>query len=110
MLLISLALPACATITHGPSETIQVMSEPRGALAVAICDGHEAGRTLTPGGITIRRWHDECAIDVSADGHERMTVPLEVGPSRRFWGNFILGGAAGASTAVAIGDDGGNLS
>src|SRR5690242_224541 len=34
-----LLLAACATMTHGPNETINVDSEPRGAAATIACDG-----------------------------------------------------------------------
>ena len=82
-----LALAACATITHGPNETINVDSEPRGAAAAITCDGGVRVAGTTPAKLVIPRRVDGCMVEVS--GNERTKrVALHRGTSGRYWSNF----------------------
>src|SRR5437667_244648 len=87
-----LLLAACATISHGPKETIEVDSHPSGAEAAITCDRgvHVAG--VTPARLVIPRKADNCVVEVS-QGDRTKSVSLDRGTSGKYWMNFA--GAVG---------------
>jgi hypothetical protein len=91
-----LFLAGCATMTHGPNETIAVDSKPSGAAASIKCDGGVNVSGTTPAKLVIPRKADHCVVEVSNAGRTKR-VPLVRGYSGRLWANF-----AGAA-AIPIG-------
>jgi hypothetical protein len=91
-----LLLAGCATIAHGPNETIAVDSQPRGAAASIACDGGVTASGTTPAKLVIPRKADGCVVEVSANGRAKR-VTLHRGYSGRYWANF------GWLTPVGIG-------
>ena len=87
-----MTLSACATISHGPMETITVDSKPSGAAASIHCDGGVNVSGITPARLVIPRKADNCVVEVS-QGDRKKTVALEQGISGRYWMNFA--GAVG---------------
>jgi hypothetical protein len=92
VLFCSFALTACATISHGPTETIAVDSHPGGAAASITCDRGVHVTGTTPASLVIPRKADNCVVEV-AQGERRKSVKLERGFSGRYWMNFA--GAVG---------------
>ena len=82
-----LMLTACATMTHGPNETIAVDSQPRGAAAAITCEGGVHVTGTTPAKLVIPRKVDGCVVEVSGNDHTKR-VTLHRGYSGRYWANF----------------------
>jgi hypothetical protein len=82
-----LALTACATMIHGPNETINVDSQPRGAAASITCDGGVRIAGTTPAKLAVPRKADGCVVEVKGNDHTRR-VALHRGYSGRYWANF----------------------
>ena len=104
--LLSTFLTACATITHGPNETIAVDSQPGGAAASIKCDGGVSVSGTTPAKLVIPRKADHCVVEVSGAGRTKR-VPLTRGYSGRYWANFSWASAipAGALLSFAGSND-----
>ena len=85
--LLSLFLGACATMTHGPNETIAVDSQPSGAAASIKCDGGVNVTGTTPAKLVIPRKADHCVVEVSSPSRTK-SVKLVRGYSGRYWANF----------------------
>lgn len=94
-------LTACATITHGPNETIAVDSQPSGAAASIKCDGGVNVSGTTPAKLVIPRKADHCVVDVSSAGRTKR-VTLTRGYSGRYWSNFAQFSAISAGALVAF--------
>jgi hypothetical protein len=97
-----LLLTACATITHGPNETINVDSQPRGAAATITCDGGVRVNGTTPAKLVIPRRVDGCVVEVSGNDRTKR-VTLHRGYSGRYWSNFTFLSTIPAAGALAIG-------
>jgi hypothetical protein len=82
-----LFLAGCATMMHGPNETIAVDSQPSGAAASIKCDGGVNVSGTTPAKLVIPRKVDHCVVEVSGAGRTKR-VRLERGYSGRYWANF----------------------
>lgn len=102
---LALSVGACATITRGTTEQLQIMSEPAGAEARTSM-GHTC---LTPCTIQVAR-KDELTVTISKVGYEPASVPIATkvagSGAAGFAGNILLGGvigmAADASTGAAL--------
>ena len=94
----TLMLTACATMTHGPNETIAVDSQPRGAAASIKCDGGVRVTGTTPARLVIPRKADNCVVEVS-QGDRKKSVSIKRGFSGKYWMNF-----AGAVGFVVFGE------
>jgi hypothetical protein len=101
-----LLFTACATISHGPMETIRVESNPTAADASIRCDGGVAVSGTTPAALVIPRRADGCTLTVGKSGYAEQQVPLIQGWSGRFWANF--GVAAGLPTGMVVAFAGGS--
>ena len=102
----TLIVTGCATIAHGPNETIIVNSRPSGSAATITCDGVKVSGT-TPAQLVIPRKSDHCVVDVMSAGRAR-TVPLKRGFSGRFWVNFAPGASViwvGAAASLSGNND-----
>lgn len=89
----------CATILHGPNQSVEVVTAPEGARASAL------GRTVTtPGVLRLPRKAEHVEIRIDKEGFEPRIVRLERTTSGAVWWNFVevpvgvvSGGAAGAA-------------
>ena len=104
--LVLVFLTGCATIAHGPNETIHVESQPTGAQATIRCDGGVNASGTTPADLEIPRRADGCVLHVSKDGAQK-SVPLIQGWSGWYWSNFVTASAfpLGIIAAFSYGDD-----
>lgn len=84
-----LLLTACATMMHGPNETIAVDSQPRGAAATITCAGGVSASGTTPAKLVIPRKVDGCVVEVTGNNHTKR-VTLHRGYSGRYWANFTF--------------------
>lgn len=98
----SLTLVGCATMTRGTTEALVIESKPPGA-EVQITNGM---RCKTPCTVEVKRKKD-LVLDFTKDGYEptRITVVSEVAGAGAagMAGNVILGGLIGAGVDAATG-------
>jgi hypothetical protein len=82
----------CATIMtgYGPSQSIRIASEPKGADVYA--DGALIGKTPTVASLTRK---DDHTIKLVLDGYPDKTVQISNTYNGWFWGNFLFGGLDG---------------
>jgi PEGA domain len=97
-----LAVAACATVTRGTTNQIQIMSEPSGA-AVRTSLNHNC---TTPCTITVGR-KDEFSVMVSLPGYADQTVEVKTrlagAGAAGFAGNVLVGGIIGMGADAATG-------
>jgi hypothetical protein len=87
-LLAAIALTACATVAHGPHETLIIESTPDGASVELRCDSL-VRHAVTPTKITIPRRATDCALRVTKEGYAPADAIAQRGPSPWYWMNFI---------------------
>jgi len=105
--LLFLPLAACATMTTGSREKINVSSSPGEATASLVCNGHPEGQGLTPIVFTISRNAGDCTLTLRKEGFEEQTHTLEQGVNPAYWGNMIFSPLAPAGAFLTIlGDSG----
>lgn len=92
LLALVLALSGCATVFHGPRKTVQIITEPAGALATV-----EGQTVTTPGVLVLPRKARNAEIRIEKEGYAPRTFVLSRRTSNAFWWNFVgtAGGAAG---------------
>ena len=95
-------LAGCATMTHGPNETIAVDSRPSGAAASIKCDGGVNVSGTTPAKLVIPRKADHCVVEASSAGRTK-SVRLVRGYSGRFWANFSWASMIPAGALLSFG-------
>jgi hypothetical protein len=108
LLVAALLAGGCATIVHGPNDTLFVDSRPDQATAAVECDGGFRTSGTTPAKLVFPRRLEHCTLTVERDGHRPARLELEQGFSGWFWANFATGPAIAA--AVRAAQDGGDLS
>jgi hypothetical protein len=86
-----LGLSGCATVMHGPNQTLELGSDPQGA-SVKLSNG---GSCVTPCKLEVPRRHDLRA-DFSLDGYRPVYVLLQSRLGSATFGNLIAGGIIGA--------------
>ena len=98
-----MALSACATITRGTTDQIQIVSEPPG-VQVHTSMGYAC---VTPCTVTVQFRKDEFTVVFEQPGHETVTIPvitkLNGGGGAAFAGNILLGGIVGMGADAATG-------
>ena len=105
--LLFLPLAACATMTTGTHEKINVSSSPAEATATLVCDGHPEGEGLTPIVFNIRRDAGDCTLTLRKEGFEEQTYPLSQGVNPAYWGNMVFSPLAPAGAFLTVlGDSG----
>lgn len=88
----------CATIIHGPQESIAVTSSPPGAKVVA-----NTGETcMTPGDLKLKRDTDH-VLSVSMSGYQTQEKKVESNFDPLFLGNLLLGGVVGMAVDLSTG-------
>jgi len=99
---LGLVLSACATVTRGTTEQIQILSDPPGA-QVHTSLGHSC---VTPCTLQFAR-KDEFTVSYSKPGYVAQEVPVTTrvagAGAAGFAGNVILGGVVGMAADVATG-------
>jgi len=100
--LLFVPLAACATMTTGTGEKINVSSSPSEATASLVCNGHPEGEGLTPIVFTIRRDAGDCILTLRKEGYEEQTRALEQGVNPAYWGNMIFSPLAPAGAFLTI--------
>ncbi len=80
----------CASVSHGPWETIEAVSEPAGADVSITCQGRRAAAGVTPAHLLIRRKLDGCVAEFSKEGYVSARTMAERGFSRAYWTNVGL--------------------
>lgn len=100
--LIGALASACATVTRGTNNQVQIDSEPAGAQATTSLN-HTC---TTPCTITVSR-KDEFAVTFNKEGYETARVDVKTGiagaGAAGFAGNVILGGVVGMGVDAATG-------
>lgn len=105
--LLFLPLAACATMTTGTNEKINVSSSPSEATATLVCDGHPEGEGLTPIVFTIRRNAGDCTLTLRKEGFEEQTHALSQGVNPAYWGNMVFSPLVPAGAFLTVlGDSG----
>jgi hypothetical protein len=84
-LLVTLAMPGCATIANGRYQAVSIASEPPGA--DILLNGQFVG--ATPMSVRIRR-RGPAEIDLHKTGYRPLTVSIPKGVSRWLAGNLIF--------------------
>src|SRR4051794_17035570 len=90
LLLVFFMATACATVTTGTHETINVESNPPSADATLKCDRGDVQHGVTPRTFTIRRNAGSCTLALDKEGFESGHVILEEGINGRYWANFAF--------------------
>lgn len=102
LILLSLPLAGCGTITRGTTDQIQIQSEPAEATAKTSL-GHNC---VTPCSVTVSK-KDEFTVTIEKDGYKPQQVPVitsvGTGGGAAMAGNILLGGVVGAGADLATG-------
>lgn len=102
LVLYSVTLISCATITTGTRENIVISSSPSAANATLVCNGRPAGSGLTPVTIAIRRNGGDCDLRLAKDGFEQATVSIEQGVNPAYWTNMAFTPLAPGGTYLLV--------
>jgi hypothetical protein len=102
--LVAMFVSACATITTGTGQTVNVMTEPEGAVCIFRRDNAVIGVVNpTPGSLSVTKSHAAIEVDCRKEGF--LDAVGAVG--RQFqpmtFGNIILGGLIGVIVDAASG-------
>ena len=97
-----LLLAACATISHGSNETIEVDSRPSGAAAAITCNRGVHVTGVTPARLVIPRKAENCVVEVS-QGDRKKSVAVDRGTSGKYWMNFAGAVGYGVVATYAFG-------
>ena len=112
ILALTVALPSCASIVSGTSQTIQVTSTPTGAECTLnrkeTTEGQEiqiATVPTTPGQVYISKTKFPITVQCNKSGYTQGVSYLESGNEGSTLGNIILGGGIGWAVDSARGAD-----
>jgi len=84
-------LNACATVAHGPYQSVPVSSSPSGADVTLDCGGRVRHIGATPLVAKLRRGADHCEITMTKEGYEPTSVVFSKSTSGWIWGNLFIG-------------------
>ena len=99
LLLSVLLLTGCATIAHGPNQSVVFTSMPAGATVEV--DGKVRGTTPTT--VVLPREKKTYDVRVTKDGYMEATAQLIAEVSGWIWGNLAIGGLFGIVVDMATG-------
>lgn len=88
----------CASVTHGTTQEIPIVTNPPGALATVT----GINECRTPCTLTLPRKND-CVLAISKEGYEAKNVPLNSVTSGTVAGNIVAGGLIGWGIDAASG-------
>lgn len=95
---------ACASVTSGVTQSIDVATDPPGAACVLSRNGAELGRVApTPGSLTIGKSARAIQVDCTREGHEPATATVESGFQPMTAGNILVGGVIGVVVDAGTG-------
>ena len=95
----AIVIPGCATLTHGSTQSIQVVSDPPGA-QVTVDDDPVA--YTAPATVTLKRGQDHVLV-LRKEGFQDYSAELTRSASGAVLGNVILGGVTGIMTDYGSG-------
>lgn len=99
-----LALPGCATIMEGSSQSVSIETTPTGALCNVDRQGSHLGTVAdTPGSLRLDKSKNDITITCTKDGYQKTSItesPKFVGTT---FGNIIAGGVIGVAVDAASG-------
>src|SRR4051812_13486215 len=98
-----IALPSCASIVSGTTQTVSVDTMPQGATCKLVRDGVNVGMVQTPGTAIVKRGSPEIKADCEKDGYQTASVTKSPGMNGWFVGNIIFGGIIGVIVDAADG-------
>jgi hypothetical protein len=93
-----IALNGCATIMHGTTQDIGVVTEPSGA--ELLVDGRDHYKS--PATITMKR-KDDHTLEISREGYKNERIDIKGTISAAVLGDFLAGGAIGYGIDAATG-------
>jgi predicted small secreted protein len=86
VVLLSVVLSACMTMTRGSSQVIEIRSEPSDASVDIFPSG---GHIIAPGGVSLRR-KTPYTMEISKEGYRSVSIPIESKVSRGTWWRNLL--------------------
>jgi hypothetical protein len=103
---LSFLLSACATITTGTTQTVDVSSSPDGAECTLTRAGAPLGTVTTPGVLTIKRGRIPISVVCTKDGYEDGQTVMNAQAEKATYGNALLGGMVGMAVDSSSGANG----
>lgn len=100
-----LALTACASITKGTTQDIDITSTPIGALCKVYNNGQVVGWITTPDRITVDRTKYNLIVKCTKAGYKETSYTNYSGAENRTMGNILVGGIVGWGVDSALGAD-----
>lgn len=100
-----LALTACASITKGTTQDIEITSNPVGALCKVYNNGQLVGWITTPDWITVDRTKHNLIVKCTKIGYKETSYTNYSGTESRTMGNILVGGVVGWGVDSALGAD-----
>lgn len=104
LLLLTVALPGCATLVEGTSQSMTVTTNPAGASCTLDRQGERLGAIApTPGTLRVDKSKNDMAVTCAKEGYQTATTshsPKFVGTT---FGNLIAGGLIGVVVDAASG-------
>lgn len=104
VLLLTAALPACATITSGTSQNLTVLTEPTGATCTLMRGGTVIGVVNpSPGSVSVSKSSTDIAVSCTREGHSQGRNVVQAQFQGMTAGNLLLGGVVGLAVDAASG-------
>jgi hypothetical protein len=100
-----LLLPAaCASLSSGVTQSIDVATDPPGATCLLTRNGAVLGVVSpTPGSLTVGKSSRAIDVDCTRDGHDPASVRIEAGFQLMTAGNILSGGLLGVAVDAGTG-------
>ena len=103
ILCLGLATGACATITNGTTQAINVESDPAGADCSLMRGGAQLGAVTTPATLTVKRATQTIHVRCRKDGYEEALVVMNSRFETASAGNVLMGGLIGVMVDASTG-------
>lgn len=104
ILLVPLAVSACASILEGSSQTIAIATTPEGADCEVTRQGSSIGRVNpTPGEITIQKTKHDIDVECRKPGYQAARFMSRSDYAAPVFGNILIGGPVGLGVDWATG-------
>lgn len=100
-----LTLCACASITKGTTQPIDIVTTPAESICKIDRNGANLGSITTPGSLTIDRTKDPIIVTCSKKGYLDSVLTVRSGQEGMVMGNLIAGGLIGWGVDSATGAD-----
>ena len=104
VLMAAIALPACSTITEGPSQAMLIATDPPGARCAVKRRGEVIATVeQTPGTVAVHKSPFDLAIECSRPGYYAGAAVADSRMDNMTYGNLIIGGAVGLIVDASTG-------